>query len=512
MILITSSAYLLSEFQVEFGKIPPCMVPLGNKKLLEHQVSSIRNHFGDDVYVSLPESYILLNSDRKVFSELGIKPIYVPDDFNLSEAVLFCLTMGDDDGLGIKIIYGDTYFSSYPHIYPNTLGVAYTEDSYEWKVEKEGDSSLVWCGFYAFSDKQTLLRSLSLHRGSFIEAVEDYRKKIGLSVQLMTCWHDLGHINTYFACRAQMTTQRAFNSLKIDGNVLYKQGTPQQKIIAEKEWFLNIPFNIKQYTPSLIGYGEDDSGIFYILEYLANMPLNELFVHGRLETKEWRQIFKLISQYLQASTKHELSNYISEKIQQDYISLIKEKTLLRVKDYTSNKKIQTTTPLSYEGGILPSLDDIIAHCIESSLKLTNCPGILHGDLCFSNILLDTRLKQIKVIDPRGITASQEFSIYGDIKYDIAKLTHSVIGLYDFIIADYYTIKDDYIEFNTDQNIEEIQQVYLQSINLYGISIQDVMPIVCLLFFSMLPLHKDRPDRQEAMYINGLRIYAQYIYH
>lgn len=511
MILITSSAYLLSEFQAEFGKIPPCMIPLGNRKLIEHQVTAMRNHFGDDIYVSLPASYELLNSDKKVLEALKVKPIYVPDDFNLSEAILFCLTMADDDGLAIKVAYGDTFFSAFPHIYPNTLGVSYTEDNYEWKIEKDGDESLVWCGFYAFSDKQTLLRSLSLYRGDFIEAVENYRHKVGMTTQEMLDWHDLGHINTYFACRAKMTTQRAFNSLKIDGNVLYKHGQPQQKILAEKEWFTNIPLPIKQHTPSLIGSGEDQMGVFYILEYLANLPLNELFVHGRLETKEWRRIFKLIHQYMHTALDIKTDEMLALQIKQDYEALTQKKTLSRVQNYAKSNHLNLKKTLVYGGVELPCLEVVLEQCIAKSLSLPICSGILHGDLCFSNILLDTRLKQIKVIDPRGITATEQVSIYGDIKYDLAKLTHSVIGLYDFIIAGYYTITEDQrIEFNIDRNIEEIQKSYIQLISLRGISIKEIMPLVCLLFFSMLPLHSDRPDRQKAMFINGLRLYKDYV--
>ena len=32
MILISSAAYVISEFQAELGRIPPCFLPLGNKK------------------------------------------------------------------------------------------------------------------------------------------------------------------------------------------------------------------------------------------------------------------------------------------------------------------------------------------------------------------------------------------------------------------------------------------------------------------------------------------------
>ncbi len=67
MILIASGAYVISEFQVELGKIPPCLLPIGNKKLLELQVSALRKTFNNqDIYLSLPESYELSSSENKI--------------------------------------------------------------------------------------------------------------------------------------------------------------------------------------------------------------------------------------------------------------------------------------------------------------------------------------------------------------------------------------------------------------------------------------------------------------
>ncbi|MNF05243.1 hypothetical protein D3C80_2049270 [compost metagenome] len=40
--------------------------------------------------------------------------------------------------------------------------------------------------------------------------------------------------------------------------------------------------------------------------------------------------------------------------------------------------------------------------------------------------------------------------------------------------------------------------------------KDIMPLTVLLFLSMLPLHADRPDRQEAMLVNALRLYSDYV--
>src|SRR5690606_13373359 len=140
--------------------------------------------------------------------------------------------------------------------------------------------------------------------------------------------------------------------------------------------------------------------------------------------------------------------------------------------------------------------------------------VMHGDFCFSNILFDSRCNRIKLIDPRGINAKGELSIYGDQKYDIAKLTHSILGLYDHIIAGRYFITESNtnnvkIEFDIDQRIYEIQKIYRDSFFINELEVKDILPLVVLLFVSMVPLHSDRKDRQEAMLLNALRLYKEY---
>ena len=107
---------------------------------------------------------------------------------------------------------------------------------------------------------------------------------------------------------------------------------------------------------------------------------------------------------------------------------------------------------------------------------------------------------------------------GDLSYDVAKLTHSIIGLYDYIIAGAYRL-DVSFELNTftaslsihiDDRIVEIQELFLRGNYFRVITPVDVMPSVVLLFLSMLPLHAENKSRQLALFANALRIYNLYV--
>lgn len=88
---------------------------------------------------------------------------------------------------------------------------------------------------------------------------------------------------------------------------------------------------------------------------------------------------------------------------------------------------------------------------------------------------------------------------------MAKLLHSVIGLYDYIIAGEYEISHNEISFNLDSQMHTLQKEIL-GFEYDGLLMQDLIPLVVLLFITMVPLHSDRPDRQLAFMLNAKRLY------
>ena len=105
------------------------------------------------------------------------------------------------------------------------------------------------------------------------------------------------------------------------------------------------------------------------------------------------------------------------------------------------------------------------------------------------------------------------TIYGDVRYDIAKLFHSVVGGYDLIICDRYNLEDDgkyelTLTLPEDQNAKERQTIFRnRSFAGHSIASASAQPISILLFLSMLPLHHDHPARQRAFLANALRLFV-----
>ncbi len=516
MLIINSGAYVTPEFQAEFGKIPPCMLPIGNKKLIEHQVQRLKAAFpGRDIFLTLPSTFTPAINEKALLGALGVQCIAVPPNFRLTDSILYALNIRETEDDRVVLLHGDTLIDELPQEL-DVIGIAETDDDYRWERELMPDNSqMVWCGYFSFSNVRTLIRALTLSEGDFPNAVRQYSEVRDLQRRVVPTWHDLGHVNTYFKSRASITTQRSFNSLDIESGVLTKRGEPSVKIEAEAHWFKNLPIAMRRFTPQLIdsGFGADDKP-YYSLEYLPMSPLNELFVHGHNPPFFWGRVLKLIQEYLQESRNSLPADTDIRKISEDAISLYKDKTIARLLAFSEANDFDLKKKLRFDGRALPSTMAIAERCIELATKSACTPAIAHGDLCFSNVLFDSRGGHIKVIDPRGLNQDQELTIVGDQKYDLAKLCHSFIGLYDFIISGRYTLTEDsngfHLSFDLDDRLKSIQQLFEKTELIPGVTFSDIIPLTVLLFLSMLPLHADHPQRQRALFANALRLYSKYL--
>lgn len=514
MILINSAAYVVPEFRTEFGKIPPCLIPLGNKKLIEFQVPSLRQAFQERIIVSLPESYELSFDEQTLLKDMGVEHIAVPDGLSLAGALLYVLNVIENPDPNVRMLHGDTYIENLP-TGDNIIAVAASQDDYVWETESTGtDSELVWCGYFSFEYRRKFTRALALSNGNFVRAVRQYADSEAMSRVHIDGWHDLGHVNTYFASRSKITTQRVFNSLKISNGVVHKSGKNNAKILAESAWFTHLPSPLRRYVPQLIQTGEDEQTRqpYYVLEYLPCTPLNEIFVHGRNPVFFWKRIFALMSEFLSVARNCQTAHSDLQRIQDDSMALYAEKTNQRLQQYAHDQRLDLDAAVFYDGVQLPSLNAITRDCIHRTIHLPTIPAVLHGDFCLSNVLFDSRAAQIKVIDPRGISNGGNAMLTGDQKYDLAKLSHSIIGLYDYIIAGRYQIiapetKNSRIDFILDERIQSIQQQFNDTAWHNNLRTVEILPLTVLLFLSMLPLHSDRADRQQAMLLNALRLYS-----
>ena len=520
MILIASAAYVNSEFQIEFGRLPPAFLPVGNRRLFHYQIHSLQQHFGGEtIFLSLPSTFTPTVYDLNFLAEKGVRLIYNDETLTLAQSIKAVLDRIVGPGDSLRLLHGDTWLSHIPAS-PNCQAMGVTDQDYQWQVEhRELGSEEVWCGYFAFEHADDFRLSLHQTGDDFVAAVNDYGGKHPFDKPRADGWHDFGHVNTYFKSRTTLTTQRVFNQMTVQDGVLRKSGTPADKINAEALWFKNLPHPLRIYLPPLIQHDRDADGQpFYSLEYLPMPPLNEVYVFGKNPTFYWEKIFQHCQKYLKRCAEQPVPTEFLGRLQDDARQLVEDKTWQRLHRYIqSSGHPGLDVPQSINGHALPGLRIIVQDCLEHLNSVPPIPGVLHGDFCLSNILFDSRSDRIKLVDPRGMDAGGTPCLYGDLRYDLAKLAHSVIGLYDHIMAGSYRLHHTQspsrcayrLEIQTDERITLIMSMFMNIQFLDTVQTVSIIPLTVLLFLSMLPLHSDSPERQTALLANALRLYAQF---
>lgn len=510
MILICSAAYISQDLQAIYGRIPPAFLPVQNKRLYVHQ----RELFEEEqVYLSLPSCYSITKDDEFLLKSLDISVIRVPSKLSLAESITFALLEAECLDESLEILFGDTYFT---FISKQTKDIAYiskVRDYYNWAlVEEDPFKEYVYAGYFKFTNPSKLLKSLNKNRVNFIDAVLTYKSisEENFTLKPAEGWHDFGHVTTYFKSKSLFTTERHFNQLSSTTHTFTKLSSERNKMLAETQWYCTLPDSLKLHTPQFLGIVEEDGSSGYELEYLHLPTLNELFVFGELPIFLWGNILNSCMTFLNKVNHHEQS-----ELDDVYWDGFHNKTMLRLIK-AKEQGIVIDKPLTLNGVSLPSLIEISSELTLTKDELSETKSRIHGDFCFSNILYDQRSQLIRVIDPRGIDFEGSLDCTGSVLYDISKLAHSVIGLYDMIIADRYKLnytnngtKFQFEIFRTSKQ-KQVQDLFLEmEFNGFRVNNAVVIKIVIHLFLSMLPLHKDSPKRQLAFVANALRLYKSY---
>jgi hypothetical protein len=379
--------------------------------------------------------------------------------------------------------------------------------------ENPSRNDSVIAGYFAFSNAVELRKALVRAAGNFIRGLEFYKQSVGLRSWPVKEWLDFGHLQTFYRSRCQVRTQRAFNELTVSYKSVEKKSYQKSKIRAEVSWYRNLPDRLRLYTPAFLGSREDADHFSYTVEYLPLPSLHELFVFGEIGPLAWRRILDSCFFFLEECLnegQHESPSGVTTSIAE----LSQSKTDERLTIFAQKTGMNIDEEWRYEGRIMPSLRSL-ARIITAAIDVKDQRvfGIMHGDFCFTNIFYDFRTKRIRVIDPRGTIDGKTPAIKGDLRYDLAKLSHSIFGGYDLILANRFSCngfveRDFSLRFPDDSPMHSLGELAAQH-SLRGFALGDpqITALTIHLFLSMLPLHSDRPDHQKAFLANALRLFA-----
>lgn len=520
--IITSAAYANSEICAEFGRLPPTFLPLGHNRLYSLQVRRLRE-VADRIVMSLPDDYEVNAWEKKELSDLGVELVYSNPHLSLGESInrVIVSSRALDH---IIILHGDTFFEGDLPSTTDWVAVATADTEYNWgAVDAKGAFSMrnetrrlaqdktVLTGVFSLSSGFQFLQALSSSENDFLSALNAYTKIIPLQHHYFDSWLDFGHLQSFYKSRASVTTARSFNSVKIDANSVLKTGDNQDKIKAEAAWFQSIPQQLRLHVPPFLGVEVSETSTqAYRIGYEFNPTLHELAIFGSLGPDSWKTIFSKCFSFFSQCRKFTEDATLVDSI----TSLTLGKTEERLDRLKNDPILKVDKEWLFAGQRTPSLTVIAEHTAKYIVSAhQKLPGVMHGDFCFPNVFYDFRQGLIKVIDPRGGVKSGEYSAYGDLTYDLAKLNHSIEG-YDLILAGRYMLsgfdeRDITFALSKDGSALWLNEVS-REFDLEGVRLSSplIKAMTIQLFLSMLPLHADRPDRQKAFLANALRLYCQ----
>lgn len=502
MILLTSAAYIQEEMQVEFGKLPPAFLPLGGQKLFQHQITLLKKLQKDDekIFISLPQDFLVPDVDKNFFQTHRVEVLTVPSKISLAESVYRCVEKLKSSER-LLILHGDTLFTSLPQADSgNYFSIQLKDDAYKRgyvKSSRPYGNQAFFTGLFVFDNSETLQRLLKVM--NFEAAINEYYTQAKTSGTIEDSWLDFGHLNSYFQSRTKFTTQRYFNDLKIENGFVIKSSANREKILAEARWFECLPHELKIRTPRYFWLKDENERASYCLEYLQYISISELYIFGRLKPQQWtdilNDIFNILEEFqkVPVEQKFKLSRFVSEK------------THIRLKEFTRNVGASLS---GFERG-RPSLSFLADKYSKLLETQSDIHSFWHGDFCLSNLLYDNRLNRVFMIDPRGIGNTGCFTAFGDLKYDLAKLMHSFVGLYDHIIFGQirYELSSQFV---LDDSIKNIQRQFLQMLEKKFPGLQRPLFVIMIhLFISMLTLHTDKSEKLSLLIENIYRLDGLY---
>lgn len=509
------------------------MLPVGTAKLYQRQVALAKSIGVKSIFLSLPSDFDLPALDADWLREAGVRLVRAPSTLDLANSLYFVLEVIGANA-SVALLHGDTLIEGVGLERPDVFFIDTASDYYDWgRVTRDGDALKivsgfsgdererdVICGYFTFADGGRLRRILARGR-RFLEALNDYAKETPTQVAKVGTWLDFGHAHLYFKARRDMLVTRAFNNIRYEDERLVKTSRNPEKLQAETSWYRNVPDRMRLYLPQYLGerFTERDGAAAYEydLEYLYIPNLSDLAVYGDLPSYRWRSIVALCLEFLAESARiaPERGDALLEpaSCRAHFDFLVRDKTLSRLEDFARQTGFDLDAPLEINAAAAPSAGALARSAIAAVAPTSpDHMRFWHGDFFFGNILYDARSKSLKVVDPRGESLPGAASVFGDVRYDRAKLLHSLIGRYDHIVTDRMSFarldRERFtLEFPAhclgDRAMDEIKAAQVGGQPLLT---RETLALTVLLFLSMLPLHGEAPDRQMAMLANAARLH------
>lgn len=526
-----------------FGRTSSAMVPVNGRPTIHWLLHYLRDIGVESVVLGLRASETRLpRFVRQAFGQLlDLRCVPVERDLGPGYTLLECLRQLPGNAPCL-IVLGDTLFEFSPASRAR-FGASFVltgpvQDASRWclaEVDAAGrvvsladkpaanpDAWPALVGVYCLQDCAPARQALEaeLAQGSRSLQLRHALAPYIQAGQLQACpagqWFDCGNLDFLTSSRRRLLQARSFNTIQIDElrGTITKRSEHRAKFLNEINYYRLVPRDLVTFFPRLVDFSLEPQNLYLTLEYYGYPTLSEVWVFEEFPAAYWETIFQALAQIIGC-----FGHYSAELSPEATFNFYWHKTADRLRTFARQApefaELVDATDLTLNQQRLAGWPRIAADVEQRVRSLAARPQgqIIHGDLCFPNILYDPLSRLFKFIDPRG--SFGDSGIYGDARYDIAKLLHSLDGGYDFLIHDMFVLQRDGAGIQLQQFFPDARRGVLMAFkNVFGTSfaLDEVRLLEGLLFLSMCPLHDGQPARQTAMFATGLRILNEVLNH
>lgn len=302
---------------------------------------------------------------------------------------------------------------------------------------------------------------------------------------------------------------RFFNALAGDEYTVIKSSDNVEKLRKEYRYFTLLPPEMKQWFAVVYDYEEMGLKASYRIERYHMTDLALRYVHGAIDEDEFRAVMEMLFHFISIrKTKQVSEEEYGQNTKALYLDKVDER-ITALKEHAGYNRISS---LIASGTDYRDIDEIVEKYkrlyedITKNRRFMNLLAVGHGDLCFSNILYNHDARLLRLIDPKG--AEDEDEMYMNPYYDVAKLSHSICGSYDYFNSDQYEIVMDYdmhLTLKIDADNKKYVSIFREYLAKNGFDIRLIRLYEASLFLSMLPLHMDREKKVFGFILNAIDI-------
>ncbi len=319
---------------------------------------------------------------------------------------------------------------------------------------------------------------------------------------------DIGIVSNFIQCITGNFDSRYFNSLSGNEYTLVKSSSNKKKIRAEYDFYHLLPDDMKYWFVMPFDYREDDDSASYTMERLHMTDLAIKWVHGSMDRAEFEVLMDKYFYFFKSRHSRSCSEEeYRENADALYIGKVNSR-IADLKELPAFRNIETLLSATPDTDLDSLVDKYfkLKDRIESRVRYESRLVIGHGDPCFANALYNKSTRTLKFIDPKG--ASREEDLWVNPYYDVAKLSHSVCGKYDFFnngLFDIRIAEDFSYDLEIPFDNSEYIGIFREKAEENGFDYLSVRLYEASLFLSMLPLHIDNPHKVFGFILNAKKI-------